>query len=115
MKFTFDIPDDDLYGYDTVREYILDKAARYAADNLMQIDAGHEYSSVEVIIRETIKNKEKEIIDAAVKRVSDSIAKKKSIVAITPKARDIAAADKDNEKYFTELIDRAIAKRFSGK
>ena len=47
-----------------------------------------------------------------VERVAAKVAKKKAIVAITPKASEIAAADKDNVAYFEQMIDRAIAKRF---
>lgn len=49
-----------------------------------------------------------------VERVADKIAKKKSIVALTPKASELAAADKDNVAYFEQMIDRAIARKFGG-
>ena len=47
-----------------------------------------------------------------IERVAEKVAKKKAIVAITPKASEIAAADKDNVAYFEQMIDMAIARKF---
>lgn len=52
------------------------------------------------------------IINAVIENVSDRIIKKKEISAQTPKAQELASINKENEKYFMKLIDKAIAKRF---
>ena len=71
-------------------------------------------------VYETIRNDAKQIVrihsndivDKVVKRVSDEIMKKKSIVDEMPKKSEVANISKEWENYFIELIDKAIAKRF---
>lgn len=44
--------------------------------------------------------------------MTEKIAAKKAVVAMTPKVSEIAAMDKDNVAYFEQMIDKAIARRF---
>lgn len=116
MRFYFDIED-----YEFEDEYGLDfkRAVRYGAIDAVSdliyneaIDPDRYNSEVRKQIDELIKSKQNEIIDMVVERVSDKVAKKKEIVALTPKASELAAADKDNIAYFEQMIDKAIARRF---
>lgn len=59
-----------------------------------------------------LQSKQDEIIEAVIERVTEKIAAKKAVVAMTPKVSEIAAMDKDNVAYFEQMIDKAIARRF---
>lgn len=66
-------------------------------------------------IKKLLKQNEKKIIEDATSQIVERVARKKEIVELTPKARDIAAISRDNTEFFVELIDKAIAKRFGDK
>ena len=53
-----------------------------------------------------------EIVDKVVERVYLKILAKKAIVDEMPKKTEVANINKEWERYFLELIDKAIAKRF---
>jgi len=63
-------------------------------------------------IKQLIKDRSDEIVDRVVEIVSDKIAHKKALVDMTPKASEIGKLSKENEKYFCDMIDKAIAKKF---
>lgn len=116
MRFYFDIDEyefQDEYGPGfkevIVNGVIHDVAQRVYSDNT---DADRWYSEISLQIKELVKSKQDEICEMIVERVADKVARKKAIVAITPKASEIVAADNDNVAYFEQMIDRAIAKRF---
>lgn len=114
MRFYFDIPESDFEeeGGFSFRDAIIERAA----ETLLQEEMGeHIYSSISLAIKETIKSHEKEIVNTVVERVAEKIGKKREIVEITPKAKALADISKENESYFVDLIDKAIAKRFSLK
>ena len=116
MRFYFDIDDaefEDEYGMNfrqAVKAGAIDAVAEQICDH--ETDLNRWYSEVKKQIDELIKSKQGDICEMIVERVAEKIANKKAIVAITPKASEIAAADKDNIAYFEQMIDRAIAKRF---
>lgn len=53
-----------------------------------------------------------EIVDKVVERVYLKILTKKAIVDEMPKKTEVANINKEWERYFLELIDKAIAKKF---
>ncbi len=116
MRFYFDIDDYEFeqdYGVDfrqSVKNGAVDALAMQIYNE--ETDTDRWYSEVQQTIKEIIKSKQDEICEKVIERVAEKIAKKKAIVAITPKASEIAAADNDNVAYFEQMIDRAIAKRF---
>ena len=116
MRFYFDIDDDefsDEFGIDfqsTVKDRVCDLIADNVWDNIANPDSW--YSEVNSHVYELLKSKQNAIIEAVIERVSEKIAKKKEIVAITPKASELAAADKENIAYFEQMVDKAIARRF---
>lgn len=70
------------------------------------------YNSISLEVKELINNNQKETIDKVVSKVTDAILKKKAVVDEMPKKSEITSINKEWEKYFVELIDKAIAKRF---
>lgn len=59
-----------------------------------------------------MKTNSKEIVDRVIEAVSKEVLKRKAIKDEMPKKTELDKINKDWEKYFTELIDKAIAKRF---
>jgi nitrogenase molybdenum-iron protein alpha/beta subunit len=116
MRFYFDIDDYEFeqeYGVDfkqAVRNGAVDALASQIYET--ETDTDRWYSEVQKRINEIVKSRQDEICEKIIERVAEKVAKKRAIVAITPKASEIAAADNDNIAYFEQMIDRAIAKRF---
>lgn len=116
MRFYFDIEDyefDDGYGVD-FKQAVINGAMNALAEQIYNTESNTDiwYSEVQKQIKEIVKSRQDEICEKIVESVAEKIAKKKAIVAITPKASEIAAMDKDNIAYFEQMIDMAIAKRF---
>lgn len=116
MRFYFDIDESEFqddYGVcfeETVKERVCTAIVDEVWNHVSDTDGW--YSGVKEHINTIMKSRQDEIIEAVIERVSEKIAKKKEIVAITPKATELAAADKDNIAYFEQMIDKAIARRF---
>ena len=115
MRFYFDIDETEFYDeyidFPTmIKNGTVHELAMWVYNDGTNSDRW--YSEVSKQINDLIKSKQNEICELVVERVAEKVAKKKAIVAITPKASEIAAADKDNVVYFEQMIDRAIAKRF---
>ena len=126
MKFEFEIDNNDFFETDyyedelpvdfkdmlqekvvkTVAEKVFDRNFIYSEDR----EYWNGYINKE--INKMLKENKEYIIDTVIKKVSESIIKKKEIVAITPRASELSKINKENEEYFIELIDKAIAKRF---
>jgi hypothetical protein len=116
MRFYFDIDEsefEDEYGIDFKRAVFNGVVESIAEDLLSNsTDWSRHYSEVRAQVDRLLKEREKDICEAVIERVADKVAHKKAIVALTPKASELAAADKDNVKYFEEMIDKAIARKF---
>jgi len=67
---------------------------------------------VEKLLKEYIQSHVEDIINEIVDRVSKDIVKKKELSELTPKVKEIAEKDKENQTYFESLIDKAIIKKF---
>ena len=116
MRFYFDIEDEefeDEYGLN-FRDAVKDGVIRELSSQIYNegTNSDNWYSEVRKQIDELVQTNQKEICDMVVERVAEKIAKKKALVAMTPKVSEIAAMDKDNIAYFEEMIDKAIAKKF---
>ena len=123
MKIEIEIPDleeiycnyykdEDITGKDLkeiIAEIAINKFVCELYNNYMNRKA---YDSIREDAKEIVKNHSNEIIDRVVNNVSDEILRKKSIVNEMPKKSEVANISKEWEKYFIELIDKAIAKRF---
>ena len=116
MRFYFDIDDyefKDECGVDfkqTVMNAAIDSLARWIYGEATNPDGW--YSEVDKQIKNIIKSHQNEIVESVVERVSDKIAKKKTIMEMTPKVSELAVLDKDNALYFEQMIDKVIAKKF---
>ena len=116
MRFYFDIDESEFlddYGLDfkyTLKERVTSAIADEVWNRIADPDGW--YSGVKMHINQIAKDKQNDIVEAIIERVSDKIAKKKSLVEFTPKVSELAALDKENVAYFEEMIDKAIAKRF---
>lgn len=123
MKIEIEIPDleeiyysdyegDELTGKD-LKKIIADIAIeKFIYELYNSYMNGSAYDGIRNDVKEVVKTNSKEIIDRVVGMVSDEILKKKSIVNEMPKKSEVANISKEWEKYFIELIDKAIAKRF---
>lgn len=70
------------------------------------------YESIRSDAKEIIKAHSNDIVNKVVDKVSDEIITKRAIINEMPKKSEVVNINKEWEKYFTELIDKAIAKRF---
>ena len=115
MKFYFEIPDEelqDMYEIDDFKHAVIQQASNELVKRIFNNLHFDTRNIAQQIIKE---NKEKiiaQIIVDVENKVAESIAKKKKIAEIIPKASTLATINKENETYFMELIDKAIAKRF---
>ena len=122
MKFEFEINNEDLFEYDNWNEEevpvdfkeLLRKNVVESVSNKMIDSELHDdwKNGINDEIKKILKENRDEIINRVVNLVATLIAAKKELVAITPKASELARMDKENEQYFIGLIDKAIAKRF---
>lgn len=121
MRIEIDLPDlEELYCIDEygitgkdIKEIIVDIAIEkfigkiyddYVNDNA--------YESIRNDAKEIVKTHSKEIVDKTVDRVATEILRKKAIVKEIPRVSEITNINKEWEKYFVDLIDKAIARRF---
>lgn len=117
MKFEFDV---DLEELDYYHSYDFKQAVMEAAIDRVVSEVYNDtdtnidklYNLITSGVKKTIKEREDEIAEKVVERVSNDISRKRMIVEATPKASELSKINKENEKYFMELIDKAIAKKF---
>lgn len=121
MKFTFEIPDDEFeYMYDgrDFKNAVMSTAVDSILHEMVYNTSGY-YNSIKQNVDKIINENKKEIVKTATQSVVDKVAAevvvKKNIKDLMPKTSEINAINKENEKYFLELIDKAIAKRFGQK
>ena len=104
--------DDALTGKD-LKEIIADIAIdKFIGEMYNNYMCDRVYESIRNDAKEIVKIHSNDIVDRVVDKVSDEIMKKKSIVNEMPKKSEVTNISKEWEKYFMELIDKAIAKRF---
>lgn len=126
MKIEIEIPDlEEIYlpnySYDgncetngkdiekALAEIAIEKIAQNIYNNYID-DKGS--FSIRDSVYSIVKTNSKEIVDRAIEAVSKEVLKKKAIKDEMPKKTELDKINKDWEKYFTELIDKTIAKRF---
>lgn len=123
MKIEIEIPDLEEIYYDyyedkeitgkNLKEIMVDIAInKFVCELYNNYMNERAYNSIRDDAKEVVKEHSKEIIDRVVDNVSNEILRKKSIVDEMPKKSEVANISKEWEKYFIELIDKAIAKRF---
>jgi ribosome maturation protein Sdo1 len=111
MRLYFDIDDSWYEGYDSYdfKRDIRDGIVKSITKNLL---TEGKYSLTEEEARQIVKENKSEIIDKVVQNVSAAILKKQEIKSLAPSFSELKNADAQVVKYFEEMVDKAIAKRF---
>lgn len=115
MRFYFDIDDAVFEREDGIdfKAYITTEVVASVADWFIDKETSCDYySSVRASVDNIIKERKKDIIDSVINNVTEKIMAQKSILAMKPKASELAAADKENVAYFEQMIEKAIARKF---
>lgn len=111
MRLYFDIDDNWYEGYDSYdfKQDVRDGIVKSITKNLL---TEGKYSLTEEEARQIVKENKDEIIDKVVQNVSAAILKKQEIKSLAPSFSELKNADAQVVKYFEEMVDKAIAKRF---
>ena len=111
MRLYFDIDDNWYEGYDSY-DFKQDVRNGITKSIVNRLLTEGKYSLTEEEARQIVKENKAEIIDKVVQKVSDVIIKKQEIKSLTPSFSELKNADAQVVKYFEEMVDKAIAKRF---
>lgn len=111
MRLYFDIDDNWYEGYDSYdfKQDVRNGIVKSITKNLL---TEGKYSLTEEEARQIVKENKAEIIDKVVQNVSTAILKKQEIKSLAPSFSELKNADAQVVKYFEEMVDKAIAKRF---
>ena len=111
MRLYFDIDDNWYEGYDSYdfKQDVRNGIVKSITKNLL---TEGKYSLTEEEARQIVKENKDEIIDKVVQNVSSVILKKQEIKSLAPSLSELKNADAQVVKYFEEMVDKAIAKRF---
>lgn len=111
MRLYFDIDDNWYEGYDSYdfKQDVRNGIVKSITKNLL---TEGKYSLTEEEARQIVKENKAEIIDKVVQNVSVAILKKQEIKSLAPSFSELKNADAQVVKYFEEMVDKAIAKRF---
>lgn len=111
MRLYFDIDDNWYEGYNSYdfKQDVRNGIVKSITKNLL---TEGKYSLTEEEARQIVKENKAEIIDKVVQKVSDTIIKKQEIKSLAPSFSELKNADAQVVKYFEEMVDKAIAKRF---
>ena len=111
MRLYFDIDDSWYEGYDSY-DFKQDVKNGIIKSIVNRLLTEGKYSLTEEEAHQIVKENKAEIIDKVVQKVSDVIIKKQEIKSLTPSFSELKNADAQVVKYFEEMVDKAIAKRF---
>lgn len=115
MKFQFEIEEfDEMIDDEDFKLEIIEEAKSRMLEyvfNGRYMD-GQINVDVSSYVKNLLKERSEEIIDKAVSLIVERAEKKREIKDLIPSSKEISAANKENEKYFMELIDKAIARKF---
>lgn len=111
MRLYFDIDDSWYEGYDSY-DFKQDVKNGIIKSIVNRLLTEGKYSLTEEEARQIVKENKAEIIDKVIQKVSDTIIKKQEIKSLTPSFSELKNADAQVVKYFEEMVDKAIAKRF---
>ena len=111
MRLYFDIDDNWYEGYDSYdfKQDVRNGIVKSITKNLL---TEGKYSLTDEEARQIVKENKDEIIDKVVQNVSSVILKKQEIKSLAPSFSELKNADAQVVKYFEEMVDKAIAKRF---
>ena len=111
MRLYFDIDENWYEGYDSY-DFKQDVRNGITKSIVNRLLTEGKYSLTEEEARQIVKENKAEIIDKVVQIVSAAILKKQEIKSLSPSFSELKNADAQVVKYFEEMVDKAIAKRF---
>lgn len=121
MKIEFELDDlksiycaseDEDITFDMLREIITEQIIEYVA-NKLYCDFAIRYDfKLEDEIKKLVRENKDDIIEKATNKVADRVLARKEIRDQMPKKKEINDINKEWEKYFEELIDKTIARKF---
>ena len=111
MLLYFNVDDNWYGGYDSYdfKQDVRNGIIKSIANRLL---TEGKYSLTEEEARQIVKENKAEIIDKVVKNITATILKKQEIKSLAPSLSELKNADAQVVKYFEEMVDKAIAKRF---
>lgn len=111
MRLYFDIDDNWYEGYESYdfKQDVRNGIIKSITNRLL---TEGKYSLTEEEARQIVKESKAEIIDKVVQNVTATILKKQEIKSLAPSLSELKNADAQVVKYFEEMVDKAIAKRF---
>lgn len=111
MRLYFDIDDNWYEGYDSY-DFKQDVRNGIVESIIKNLLTEGKYGLTEEEARQIVKENRAEIIDKVVQNVTTAILKKQEIKSLAPSLSELKNADAQVVKYFEEMVDKAIVKRF---
>ena len=112
LKSIYCASEDEDITPDMLREIITEQIIEYVA-NKVYCDFTIRYDyKLDDEIKRLVKENKDDIIEKATDKVADKVLARKEIRDQMPKKKEINDINKEWEKYFEELIDKAIARKF---
>lgn len=121
MKIEFELNDfksiycaseDEDITFDMLREIITEQIIEYVANKLYHDFAIRYDYKLDDEIKKLVRENKDDIIEKATDKVADKVFARKEIRDQMPKKKEIDDINKEWGKYFEELIDKAIARKF---
>lgn len=118
MQITINLDLDDFtygegyFSEDDFKQGVLDYAKDELVATFLSGDNSVLYNDIKYEAEVFMKENSNLIVKRVVEEVANRIERKRDIVAITPKAKELQNVTKENETYFMELIEKCIAKKF---
>lgn len=112
LKSIYCASEDEDITFDMLREIITEQIIEYVA-NKVYCDFTIRYDyKLEEEVKRLVKENKDDIIEKATDKVADKVFARKEIRDQMPKKKEIDDINKEWKKYFEELIDKAIARKF---
>ena len=112
LKSIYCASEDEDITPDMLREIITEQIIEYVA-NKVYCDFAIRYDfKLEEEVKRLVKENKDDIIEKATDKVADKVFARKEIRDQMPKKKEIDDINKEWGKYFEELIDKAIARKF---
>lgn len=112
LKSIYCASEDEDITPDMLREIITEQVIEYVANKLYCDFAIRYDCKLEDEIKKLVRDNKDNIIEKATNKVADRVFARKEIRDQMPKKKEINDINKEWEKYFEELIDKAIARKF---
>ena len=112
LKSIYCASEDEDITPDMLREIITEQIIEYVANKVYCDFAIRCDCKLEDEVKRLVKENKDDIIEKATDKVADKVLARKEIRDQMPKKKEINDINKEWGKYFEELIDKAIARKF---